>query len=116
MTTRERRRRSLRSCSRRIAAARAPGELRALRDELKDRFGPPPEPVEALLTVQRAKIELAREGARSLQLRGVGEGVEPAEQLDFLRRHGCDDYQGFYASAASTRPNLNPRRARHMRP
>jgi diguanylate cyclase (GGDEF)-like protein/PAS domain S-box-containing protein len=54
--------------------------------------------------------------ARSLQLRVVGEGVETAEQLDFLRRHGCDDYQGFYASAASTRPNLNPRRARHMRP
>lgn len=54
--------------------------------------------------------------ARSLQLRVVGEGLETAEQLDFLRRHGCDDYQGFYASAASTRPNLNPRRARHMRP
>ncbi len=27
---------------RRIAAARAPGELRAIRDELSDRFGPPP--------------------------------------------------------------------------
>lgn len=48
--------------------------------------------------------------ARSLQLRVVGEGVETAEQLDFLRRHGCDDYQGFYASAASTRPNLAPHR------
>ncbi|MBA2523916.1 MAG: transcription-repair coupling factor, partial [Solirubrobacterales bacterium] len=34
---------------RRIAGARAPGELRALRDELRDRFGPPPEAVEALL-------------------------------------------------------------------
>ena len=42
-----------------------PGELRALRDELRDRFGPPPEPVEALLAVQRARIELDREGARS---------------------------------------------------
>jgi len=48
--------------------------------------------------------------ARSLQLRVVGEGVETAEQLDFLRRHGCDDYQGFYASAASTRPDLTPHR------
>lgn len=48
--------------------------------------------------------------ARSLQLRVVGEGVETAEQLDFLRRHGCDDYQGFYASAASTWPNLTPYR------
>jgi len=54
--------------------------------------------------------------ARSLQLRVVGEGVETAEQLDFLRRHGCDDYQGFYASAASTRPNLSPHRAWYMRP
>jgi len=48
--------------------------------------------------------------ARSLQLRVVGEGVETAAQLDFLRQHGCDDYQGFYASAASSRPNLAPHR------
>jgi len=64
---------------RRIAAARAPGELRALRDELRDRFGPPPEPVEALLAVQRARIELGREGARSLSLRG---GRIQAQPLD----------------------------------
>jgi transcription-repair coupling factor (superfamily II helicase) len=64
---------------RRIAAARAPGELRALRDEMRDRFGPPPEPVEALLAVQRARIELAREGARSLSLRGARILAEPLE-------------------------------------
>ncbi len=56
---------------RRIAGARAPGELRALRDELRDRFGPPPEPIEALLAIQRARIELSRDGATSLQLRGA---------------------------------------------
>lgn len=39
--------------------------------------------------------------ARSLRLRVVGEGVETADQLDFLRLHGCDDYQGFYANAAN---------------
>ena len=40
---------------RRIAAARAPGELRAIRDELGDRFGPPPPEVENLLALQRAQ-------------------------------------------------------------
>ena len=49
---------------RRIAAAREPGELRALRDELRDRFGPVPEPVEALLELQRARIEIGRHGGR----------------------------------------------------
>ncbi len=69
---------------RRIAGARAPGELRALRDELRDRFGPPPEPVEALLAVQRARIELGREGATSLSLRGARVLAEPLD-LDSAR-------------------------------
>ncbi|MCO5326222.1 MAG: transcription-repair coupling factor [Solirubrobacterales bacterium] len=64
---------------RRIAAARAPGELRALLDELRDRFGPPPEAVECLLAIQRARIELGREGARSLSLRGTRVLAEPLE-------------------------------------
>jgi transcription-repair coupling factor (superfamily II helicase) len=55
---------------RRIAGARKPGELRELRDELRDRFGPPPEPIEALLAIQRARIEFGRDGAGSLELRG----------------------------------------------
>jgi transcription-repair coupling factor (superfamily II helicase) len=55
---------------RRIAAARAPGELRAIRDELGDRFGPPPPEVENLLALQRARIELSLAGARSVELRG----------------------------------------------
>ena len=64
---------------RRIAGARAPGELRALHDELRDRFGPPPEPIEALLAIQRARIELGRDGARSLVLRGSRIVAEPLE-------------------------------------
>ena len=55
---------------RRIAAAREPGELRAIRDELGDRFGPPPPEAENLLALQRARIELRLAGARSVELRG----------------------------------------------
>jgi transcription-repair coupling factor (superfamily II helicase) len=55
---------------RRIAAARKPGELRAIRDELEDRFGPPPAEVENLLALQRARIELGLAGARAVELRG----------------------------------------------
>jgi diguanylate cyclase (GGDEF)-like protein len=37
--------------------------------------------------------------ARTLKLRVVAEGVETREQLDFLRRQGCDRMQGFLMSA-----------------
>jgi transcription-repair coupling factor (superfamily II helicase) len=55
---------------RRIAAAREPGELRAIRDEISDRFGPPPPEAENLLALQRARIELGLAGARSVEFRG----------------------------------------------
>jgi EAL domain-containing protein (putative c-di-GMP-specific phosphodiesterase class I) len=38
--------------------------------------------------------------AHSLRLKVVAEGVETAEQLEELRRLGCDQYQGYYKSPA----------------
>jgi transcription-repair coupling factor (superfamily II helicase) len=76
---------------RRIVAAREPGELRAIRDELEDRFGPPPPEVENLLALQRARIELGLAGARSVELRGGRlsvTGIElDSEQAGVLGEH-----------------------------
>jgi transcription-repair coupling factor (superfamily II helicase) len=55
---------------RRVVAAREPGQLRAIRDELGDRFGPLPPEAENLLELQRARIELRLAGARNVELRG----------------------------------------------
>jgi transcription-repair coupling factor (superfamily II helicase) len=55
---------------RRIVAAREPGQLRAIRDELEDRFGPLPPQAENLLRLQQARIQLGLAGARSVEFRG----------------------------------------------
>ncbi len=55
---------------RRIVAAREPGQLRAIRDELDDRFGQLPPQAENLLKLQQARIELGLAGARSVEFRG----------------------------------------------
>jgi diguanylate cyclase (GGDEF)-like protein/PAS domain S-box-containing protein len=37
--------------------------------------------------------------AHSLRMQAIAEGVETAEQLEYLREHGCDQIQGYYFSA-----------------
>jgi len=44
--------------------------------------------------------------AHNLQLRVIAEGVESEEQLEFLRRHGCDEMQGFYFSRPVAPPEF----------
>ena len=64
---------------RRVAAARERGELRALRDELTDRFGPVPEPVSNLLELQRVRIELGAAGAGTVEFRSGRLRVSPLD-------------------------------------
>ncbi len=70
---------------RRIAAAREPADLAALRDELEDRFGPIPEPLANLIDLQQARIQFGRSGARAVSFRGGRLAVTPID-LDEARQ------------------------------
>jgi transcription-repair coupling factor (superfamily II helicase) len=74
---------------RRIALAADLEEIVRLRGELEDRFGPPPEPVDALLAVQRLRVKLRSAGASQLSLRSGRLTVAPvsltSQQLRALR-------------------------------
>jgi transcription-repair coupling factor (superfamily II helicase) len=69
---------------RRIAGAGEVAEVETLREELEDRFGPVPEPVSNLLSLQRARIKLGQAGARSVTFRGGRLAIVPIE-LDSVR-------------------------------
>jgi transcription-repair coupling factor (superfamily II helicase) len=64
---------------RRIAGARDVADIEALREELEDRFGSPPEPVEHLLALQRARIKLGAAGARAVSVRAGRLVIAPIE-------------------------------------
>jgi len=69
---------------RRIAAAREVADLAALREELEDRFGEPPEPLLNLMALQQARIKLGQAGARAVSFRAGRLAVTPIE-LDSVR-------------------------------
>jgi transcription-repair coupling factor (superfamily II helicase) len=64
---------------RRIASARDVATIELLREELQDRFGPPPEPVEHLLDIARARIKLGAAGANTVTIRTGRLTVTPVE-------------------------------------
>ena len=55
---------------RRIAAIATEAEARAVREDLRDRFGPPPAAVERLLRVARIRVRAAALGAQSVETEG----------------------------------------------
>ncbi len=69
---------------RRVAGALEVADVERLREELGDRFGPPPEPVENLLALQRARIKFGQAGARTVSFHGDRLAVVPIE-LDSVR-------------------------------
>ncbi len=69
---------------RRVAGALEVADVEQLREELEDRFGPIPEPVENLLSLQRARIKFGQAGARTVSFRGDRLAVVPIE-LDSVR-------------------------------
>jgi transcription-repair coupling factor (superfamily II helicase) len=64
---------------RRIAAAREPADLGGIVEELEDRFGPIPAPVQNLVRLQEARIKLGRAGARTVEFRAGRLVVHPVE-------------------------------------
>jgi transcription-repair coupling factor (superfamily II helicase) len=64
---------------RRIAGAREVADLALLRDELEDRFGEIPQPLDNLLALQQARIKLGRAGARAVSFRGGRLAVTPID-------------------------------------
>src|SRR3712207_9150868 len=65
---------------RRIAGATEVADLALLRDELEDRFGPPPDPLVNLIALQQARIKLGQAGAQAVTFKGgrlAGTPVEP---------------------------------------
>ncbi|HWW90994.1 MAG TPA: transcription-repair coupling factor, partial [Solirubrobacteraceae bacterium] len=69
---------------RRLAGALEVAEVERLREELEDRFGDVPEPLENLLALQRARIKFGEAGARTVSFRGDRLAVVPIE-LDSRR-------------------------------
>jgi transcription-repair coupling factor (superfamily II helicase) len=98
---------------RRIARAADHEALEAIRDEITDRFGPVPNPVEALLMIQRVRIGMRTIGASQIGVRGGRVAVAPVslttEALRALREHVpramYESREGIVTAPAGTTPS-----------
>jgi transcription-repair coupling factor (superfamily II helicase) len=87
---------------RRIAGAREVAELGVLREELEDRFGELPDPLQNLISLQTARIKLGQAGATNVSFRQGRLAVTPIE-LDSVRakRVRAEIPEGLYESGKS---------------
>src|SRR5438552_1019141 len=76
---------------RRIAGLALLDDLAGLREELRDRYGPPPDPVRNLLHGVEIKLRAAKAGATEVRARGpelrvvMGRDIQPDERTRVLR-------------------------------
>jgi transcription-repair coupling factor (superfamily II helicase) len=63
----------------RVAAIDSAEDVAEVRDELADRYGPPPEPVENLLAVARLRFQARRAGLTDITLQGAHVRLAPVE-------------------------------------
>ena len=61
------------------SSSREVADLILLREELEDRFGPVPAPLENLIRLQDARIKFGRAGARAVSFSGGRLAVSPIE-------------------------------------
>jgi transcription-repair coupling factor (superfamily II helicase) len=71
---------------RRISGAREIADLIVLREELEDRFGPIPDPLENLIKLQDARIKLGRAGAQTVGFSAGRMRVAPIDLGEAGRR------------------------------
>jgi transcription-repair coupling factor (superfamily II helicase) len=88
---------------RRVAGAKEIADLIVLREELEDRFGPIPAPLDNLIKLQDARIKLGRAGVRAVDFAGGRLAVSPVEldskQVTVLRERVPE---AIYESGRST--------------
>ena len=84
---------------RRLAAVTTHAEVDDIRAEWEDRYGPVPEPAEALLTVARLRAECHRIGIRDVSITGTQARLAPLAPARPARPCGC----GAWPATPSTR-------------